>query len=112
MDMILPKDGLVPPDQSEELYRKLTAKGVPCDLIVVKGAEHGDPLFYQDEVRKLVYDWLIKKTGIRGGGDKRKIPEWMLQFATIRKRSSIPRQDRNHHRSLPHHGGSVMRKNE
>ena len=66
MDMILPKDGLVPPDQSEELYRKLTAKGVPCDLIVVKGAEHGDPLFYQDEVRKLVYDWLIKKTGIRG----------------------------------------------
>lgn len=58
------KDGLVPPDQSEEFYQKLTEQGVSCDLIVVKGAEHGDPVFYQSEVKELVYEWLRKQAGI------------------------------------------------
>jgi acetyl esterase/lipase len=35
------KDSLVPPSQSQELYDRLKAAGVPATLVMVKNAEHG-----------------------------------------------------------------------
>lgn len=52
------KDTLVPFAQSQALYDKLTAAGVPCDLIIVKGAAHASVEFSQEKLLAAIADWL------------------------------------------------------
>ena len=52
------KDTLVPFAQSQALYDKLTAAGVPCDLIIVKGAAHATVEFSQEKLLAAIADWL------------------------------------------------------
>ena len=51
-------DDTVPIAQSEALYEKLTDCGVPADFYVIEGANHGDVLLYQDEVKALVMEFI------------------------------------------------------
>ncbi len=53
-------DDTVPIAQSEALYEKLTACGVSVDFYIIEGANHGDVLLYQDEVKALVMDFIRK----------------------------------------------------
>lgn len=52
-------DALVPLSQSEALYARLTACGVRADFYVIEGAGHGDALLYQDEIKKIVLDFVL-----------------------------------------------------
>ncbi|MBR6321724.1 MAG: hypothetical protein IKR59_02535 [Lachnospiraceae bacterium] len=36
------------------MYEKLVSCGVPADYYVIEGANHGDELIYQDEVKEKV----------------------------------------------------------
>lgn len=47
-------DDTVPLAQSDALYEKLVSCGVPADYYVIAGANHGDELIYQDEVKEKV----------------------------------------------------------
>ena len=42
------EDTVVPLSQSEKMYRALSEKNIPCDLLILEGAGHGDERFYQD----------------------------------------------------------------
>jgi acetyl esterase/lipase len=55
------KDNLVPLEQSEILYDGLQKAGIDSDFIVVNDATHGDPLFCQDEVRKIIITFIKDK---------------------------------------------------
>ena len=52
------KDAVVPIMQSETLYDALRKNGVPCEFMEIADAEHGDDLFYQDEVTDAVIRFL------------------------------------------------------
>ena len=47
--------------QSHIFYETLQENGVESDFYILDGAEHGDDLFYQDEVKEIVYEF-IKET--------------------------------------------------
>jgi acetyl esterase/lipase len=51
-------DVLVPIQQSELMVAKFKENGVPCELVVRKGAGHGGPQFANDA--KLLADWFDK----------------------------------------------------
>jgi dipeptidyl aminopeptidase/acylaminoacyl peptidase len=51
-------DKLVPIQQAELIIAKYKECGVPCELVVKKGAGHGGPAF-QNEVKTLA-DWFDK----------------------------------------------------
>jgi acetyl esterase/lipase len=51
-------DFLVPIQQAEIIIAKLKENGVPCELVVRKGAGHGGPAFANDV--KLLADWFDK----------------------------------------------------
>lgn len=51
-------DTLVSPVQSNRLYEALCSCGNDADLIVLKGAGHGDLPWYQSEVTDTVVSWL------------------------------------------------------
>ena len=48
------EDEKVPVEQSEKLYARLTELGVPVDYYRVKGLNHGNDGFYQDEIADIV----------------------------------------------------------
>lgn len=52
------KDGLVPVYQAESMAAKLKAAGVPCELVIKKGADHVWPGMEKDFVT--VADWFDK----------------------------------------------------
>jgi len=52
------KDALVPLQQSEIIIEKFKEAGVPCELVVKKGAGHGWPQLHGD--MKLIADWFDK----------------------------------------------------
>ena len=54
-------DRLVPIQQAELMIEKLTAKKIPCELVVRKGAGHGWPTLIQDT--KIIVDWFDKYIG-------------------------------------------------
>lgn len=51
-------DGLVPLSQGELLYDALQNAGVPAEMVIVEGAEHGDSAFVQDEVKQIILNFL------------------------------------------------------
>jgi acetyl esterase/lipase len=63
------KDGLVPLQQSQAIVAKLKEVGVPAQLVVKEGAEHGWPDIAKDMVR--IADWFdmyLQKGGSASGG--------------------------------------------
>ena len=54
-------DDTVPSTQSDALYEKLVSCGVQADYYVISGANHGDELIYQNEVKEIVLDF-VKRT--------------------------------------------------
>jgi acetyl esterase/lipase len=53
-------DTLVPIQQAEVIVKQFRANGVPCELVVRKGAGHGGPAFATDA--KVLADWIDKYT--------------------------------------------------
>lgn len=51
-------DETVPIMQSDALYEKLREYEVPCEYFRIKNAVHGDDVFYQDEVKELVLEFM------------------------------------------------------
>lgn len=51
-------DRLVSYKEGEMLYDALQAAGVPSDLILIEGADHADHYFIQEEVKKMILDFL------------------------------------------------------
>jgi dipeptidyl aminopeptidase/acylaminoacyl peptidase len=51
-------DALVPIQQAEVMVARLKESGVPCELVVRKGAGHGGPAFANDA--KMFADWFDK----------------------------------------------------
>jgi dipeptidyl aminopeptidase/acylaminoacyl peptidase len=47
----------VPISQSEKLHAALTAAGVPCTFVKLKGAKHGGPEFVTQESNKILLDF-------------------------------------------------------
>lgn len=64
------EDPVVRMSQSEAMYTALQEKGVPCELLTVEGASHGDDLFYQDEMTDRVIRFL---NGLSGNGKPEKM---------------------------------------
>lgn len=56
-------DNIVPLWHSELLYSALQGKGIESNLFVIEGANHADRHFFQDEVKKLIIDFLDKHLG-------------------------------------------------
>ena len=54
------KDSSVPYQQSSELHDALNKAGHPTDLYILDGAVHGDYRFFQEEVQKIILDFLDK----------------------------------------------------
>jgi acetyl esterase/lipase len=54
------KDTTVPIAQSDDLYEKLNDNNIYTEYYKIKGAEHGEDYFYQNEVKDLVYSFLRK----------------------------------------------------
>ena len=52
------RDHLVPDSQSEYMYEALQKAGVDSDLYIIEGADHADLLIMQDEVKKLMLQFL------------------------------------------------------
>lgn len=52
------EDPLVPLVESEELYQSLCDCGVRSDLYVLEGAGHGEDVFYQPEIRRIILNFL------------------------------------------------------
>ena len=50
----------VPISQSEKLHAALTAVGVPCTFVKLKGAKHGGPEFITPESNKIFLDFFTK----------------------------------------------------
>ena len=51
-------DAVVSPSQSRNYYEKLRENGVTAELLELEGAQHGDDLFFQDEVKDRVLQFL------------------------------------------------------
>ncbi|MDR1444249.1 MAG: alpha/beta hydrolase [Treponema sp.] len=54
-------DDLVPLSQGELLYDALQQAGAAAEMVVIEGAGHGDIAFVQDEVKKIILDFLDAK---------------------------------------------------
>lgn len=54
------KDGLVSPSQTEMLHKALVKKGIDSTRYLVKGANHADVYWYQDEILDVIIDFLDK----------------------------------------------------
>lgn len=54
------RDRLVPFHQSVLIYEALRAAGQPVELVQVRGAGHGGPTFWTDELMDLVHDFLSR----------------------------------------------------
>lgn len=54
-------DVVVSPSQSRNYYEKLRENGVTAELLELEGAQHGDDLFFQDEVKDRVLRFLQTK---------------------------------------------------
>lgn len=44
--------------QSDELYEKLQQEKIPVEYYKLRGAQHGDDLFYQDPIKEIVVDFM------------------------------------------------------
>ena len=53
-------DDMVDISNSEELYEALLEKGVDATYLVLEGAGHADPMFYQDEISERIYQFMEK----------------------------------------------------
>lgn len=64
-------DTLVSPVQSKQLFEALRAKGSKADYVLVEGAGHGDPPWYQQPLIEKVVDWFKATLGapIKGAGN-------------------------------------------
>lgn len=58
-------DNLVSPIQSKQLYEALIKGGNLADYVLVKGANHGDIFWYQEEIIQLVVQWFEKNLGTK-----------------------------------------------
>ena len=54
-------DLVVSPSQSQNYYEKLRENRVEAELLELSGAQHGDELFFQDEVKDRVIQFLQTK---------------------------------------------------
>ncbi len=54
-------DDQVPHSQSVHLHDALNACGVPCDLVLVEGANHAGPEFMTDQIKERVLSFLDQK---------------------------------------------------
>lgn len=52
------EDTVVSPSQSRNYYEKLRENGVTAELLELENAQHGDDLFFQDEVKDRVLQFL------------------------------------------------------
>ena len=52
------EDTVVSPSQSRNYYEKLRENGVTAELLELEDAQHGDDLFFQDEVKDRVLQFL------------------------------------------------------
>ncbi|MCI5851877.1 MAG: alpha/beta hydrolase [Sutterellaceae bacterium] len=57
------EDPLVSPLQSSRMFKALKDKKEDAELRLVKGAKHGDRVWYQPEFRTQVVEWLKSKIG-------------------------------------------------
>ena len=57
-------DTLVSPNQSKQLYEALIKEGNQAEYILLKGANHGDNSWYQEEVIHIVVDYFKKTLGV------------------------------------------------
>ncbi|MBQ8087865.1 MAG: alpha/beta hydrolase [Clostridia bacterium] len=53
-------DPLVPLSESEALYEALQRCGVRSELCILKGAGHGEDVFYQPPIRRIILDFLAE----------------------------------------------------
>ncbi len=53
-------DDCVNVEQSEILYSALEKNGIPSDLYIIKGANHGDGHFVQVEIKEIILEFLNK----------------------------------------------------
>ena len=51
-------DDLVDPENSRRMYEALREVGVRAEFYLAEGAGHGDPLFYQKDMEKVVLEFL------------------------------------------------------
>jgi acetyl esterase/lipase len=58
-------DDLVKVEQSEILYQALEKAGVPVDLYIIEGANHGDVHFAQTEVKEIILSFLDKNLAVK-----------------------------------------------
>lgn len=57
------KDSQVPYSQSVRMYDALQKANIPSDLLLIEGADHADPRFYSDEVKKQILAFLDRNLG-------------------------------------------------
>ena len=55
------KDRLVPFQQSILIYEALRAAGQPVEMVKVRGADHGGPTLWTDELLDLVDEFLVRQ---------------------------------------------------
>jgi dipeptidyl aminopeptidase/acylaminoacyl peptidase len=63
-------DPQMPPEQSKELAEAYQRAGLPVQLVIIPGAGHGGPKFFDDEHIALMKDFLEKIAMPSGGSDK------------------------------------------
>lgn len=56
-------DTLVPCHHSKVMYQALQDAGVEADLVLVRGAEHADHVFYQEEIKEQIFRFISKTLG-------------------------------------------------
>jgi len=56
-------DKMVSPQQSEQLYNALISEGNKAQYVVVKGADHGGLMWFQDDVINRVVEWFLNTLG-------------------------------------------------
>jgi acetyl esterase/lipase len=54
-------DELVPLSQGELLYDSLRKAGLDADMVILEGASHGEAAFVQEEVKRIILDFLEAK---------------------------------------------------
>jgi acetyl esterase/lipase len=65
------RDDVVPLSQGELLYGSLEKAGVDAELVVIEGAGHGDAAFVQEDVRRIIRDFLDAKLPEKGPSTRR-----------------------------------------
>ncbi|MDO5536907.1 MAG: alpha/beta hydrolase [Desulfovibrionaceae bacterium] len=79
-------DTLVSPMQSARLYEALRHFGCPADYMLVRDANHGDNVWYQDNIAEGIGDWLVRTLGDPHEGPSSEMAE---PFASC----TVPQED-------------------